>query len=162
MTELKTDRDLVELLRQRVPEADRIDAARELWALLHNGRLPEGHQGAESERYYRNVTELFLASPAAQAVARALVGEIGSRSTEWCVFVGDHPESTERRMVGLSWGDAEVLRRRINARDFVPGSALESVFGGAEGQARVARRTAWTTTGHSSWQVVATESGEPS
>lgn len=144
MTELKTDRDLVELLRQRVPEADCIDAARELWALLHNGRLPGGHQDAESARYYRNVVELFLASPAAQAVARALLGteELAAQADEQARPV------VQRILDGELGQEAALAMTRVildltHARGEV--KALER-------EAQIARPP---------WQVVDTGGGEP-
>jgi hypothetical protein len=56
----------VQSLAEKVASDDSAltDAAAELWALLHNGRRPEGYWDGESQRYYRHVVSLFIDSPA--------------------------------------------------------------------------------------------------
>jgi len=39
------------------------EAAAVLWALLHNGRSPEGYWDGETQRYYRRVVALFVTDP---------------------------------------------------------------------------------------------------
>jgi len=50
------------------------EAAAELWALLHNGRRPEGYWDEQSRRYYRHVVTSFLASPSVRALLDDAMG----------------------------------------------------------------------------------------
>lgn len=50
-------------------------AAAELWALLHNGRRPEGYWDEASERYYKHVVLAFVSSPALPGLLQAAGAE---------------------------------------------------------------------------------------
>lgn len=90
----------VELLRERVREA----------TAAHLDADPE----ARESEFYRLLVRLYdvidtePASPAAQAVARALLGAEGQTTTEWCVFLGDvDPNGDVARITTETQGQAE-------------------------------------------------------